>query len=70
MTWRADPLFLSPAPVCRYHPATAARRGSTRPRLRPAPMIDAKPAYPLKDPATLADPHPLYHRMRREDPVH
>jgi hypothetical protein len=33
-------------------------------------MIDAKPAYPLKDPATLADPHPLYHRMRREDPVH
>jgi cytochrome P450 len=26
--------------------------------------------YELKDPSVLADPHPLYHRMRREDPVH
>jgi cytochrome P450 PksS len=33
-------------------------------------MTDTRPPYSLKDPATLADPHPLYHRMRKEDPVH
>jgi cytochrome P450 PksS len=34
-------------------------------------MADTRrPQYELKDPAVLADPHPLYHRMRREDPVH
>jgi cytochrome P450 len=34
-------------------------------------MADTRqPHYELKDPAVLADPHPLYHRMRREDPVH
>src|SRR5262245_21292731 len=34
-------------------------------------MADTPPRrYELKDPAVLADPHPLYHRMRREDPVH
>jgi cytochrome P450 len=26
--------------------------------------------YHLLDPAVLADPYPLYHRLRREDPVH
>jgi cytochrome P450 len=26
--------------------------------------------FQLLDPAVLADPHPLYHRLRREDPVH
>lgn len=30
----------------------------------------APPRFGLTDPAVLADPHPLYHRMRREDPVH
>ena len=33
-------------------------------------MTTSRPPYPLKDPTTLADPHPLYHRMRQEDPVH
>jgi len=33
-------------------------------------MSEISPQYALKDPAVLADPHPLYHRMRREDPVH
>jgi cytochrome P450 len=33
-------------------------------------MTGTRPPYPLKDPATLTDPHPLYHRMRAEDPVH
>jgi cytochrome P450 len=33
-------------------------------------MTDLGTPYPLKDPAILVDPHPLYHRMRREDPVH
>lgn len=26
--------------------------------------------YQLLDPAVLADPYPLYHRLREEDPVH
>src|SRR5262245_4214497 len=34
-------------------------------------MVNAQqPQYDLKDPVVLADPHPLYHQMRREDPVH
>lgn len=34
-------------------------------------MTDSgSPRYQLKDPGVLADPHPLYHQMRRDDPVH
>src|SRR5262249_6745664 len=33
-------------------------------------MSDISPQYALKDPSVLADPHPLYHGMGREDPVH
>jgi cytochrome P450 len=29
-----------------------------------------KSPYALNDPRVLADPHPLLHRMRRDDPVH
>lgn len=39
--------------------------------LRPAATADATLSlYQLLDPAILANPYPLYHRLRAEDPVH
>jgi pimeloyl-[acyl-carrier protein] synthase len=36
-------------------------------RKKPEPVLSL---YRLLDPEVLADPYPLYHRLRREDPVH
>jgi cytochrome P450 PksS len=33
-------------------------------------LSDATETYPLTDPAFLEDPYPVYHRMRRRDPVY
>ena len=34
-------------------------------------MLPRQPeTYPLTDPAFLEDPYPVYHRMRRQDPVY
>ena len=34
-------------------------------------MLSRQPeTYPLTDPAFLEDPYPVYHRMRRQDPVY
>jgi hypothetical protein len=41
---------------------------SVREQIRPADSVLS--LYQLLDPAVLADPYPLYHRLRAEDPVH
>ena len=41
----------------------------TIPAVEP-PSEPALSLYHLLDPAVLADPYPLYHRLRAEDPVH
>jgi cytochrome P450 len=33
-------------------------------------LSDATEKYPLTDPAFFEDPYPVYHRMRRRDPVY
>jgi len=43
---------------------TNAPHGESAPKQRPLSL------YHLLDPAVLADPYPLYHRLRAEDPVH
>ncbi|HEV3096664.1 MAG TPA: cytochrome P450 [Candidatus Dormibacteraeota bacterium] len=43
-------------------------RVSVREQIRPADSVLS--LYQLLDPAVLADPYPLYHRLRAEDPVH
>ena len=37
------------------------------PSTKPAPALSL---YQLLDPAVLADPYPLFRRLREEDPVH
>lgn len=44
-----------------------AQMGSSPTTGTPDPALSL---YHLLDPAVLADPYPLYHRLRREDPVH
>jgi cytochrome P450 len=47
-------------------PATGAVTGDTS----PARQNSVLSLYQLLDPAVLADPYPLYHQLRNEDPVH
>src|SRR5437660_10028311 len=43
---------------------------STQPRPTSTPSSRALSLYHLLDPEVLANPYPLFHRLRREDPVH
>jgi hypothetical protein len=49
-------------------PPSGPARVSVREQIRPADSVLS--LYQLLDPAVLADPYPLYHRLRAEDPVH
>lgn len=42
----------------------------TQPKSRTESASSALSLYHLLDPEVLADPYPLFHRLRREDPVH
>jgi cytochrome P450 len=46
-------------------PAAGATDGDSSPHQQPVLSL-----YQLLDPEVLADPYPLYHRLRNEDPVH
>src|SRR5580704_5201814 len=46
-------------------PAAGATDGDSSPQGQPVLSL-----YQLLDPAVLADPYPLYHQLRNEDPVH